>query len=71
MHENGEKMEANSDAKEEVPLRKDSVNEIADIEESVPNETEDKNIDKQRLVYQSYIEWSRERPSSMISTMTK
>ena len=58
MHENGEKMEANSDAKEEVPLRKDSVNEIADIEESVPNETEDKNIDKQRLVYQSYIEWS-------------
>ena len=33
---------------DEIKSRKDSVNQIADIEEAVPNETEDKNIDKQR-----------------------
>jgi hypothetical protein len=44
--EGGETLEA----KEETPVRKDSVNEIADIEESVPNEMEEKNIDKQRFV---------------------
>ena len=46
MKEGGETLEA----KEETPVRKDSVNEIADIEESVPNELEEKNIDKQRCV---------------------
>ena len=46
MKEGGETLEA----KEETPVRKDSVNEIADIEESVPNELEEKNIDKQRFV---------------------
>lgn len=40
--------EANTDVKDEIPSRKDSVNEIIDIEEAVPNETEDKTIDKQK-----------------------
>ena len=34
--------------KDEIPSRKDSVNEIIDIEEAVPKETEDKTIDKQK-----------------------
>ena len=44
MEQNGER----TDEKEQIPSRKDSVNDIADIEESVPNDVEDKNIDKQR-----------------------
>ncbi|CAB4020801.1 glutamate synthase [NADPH], partial [Paramuricea clavata] len=43
VQQNGE-----TEAIEEIPSRKDSVNEITDIEESVPNEIEDKNIDKQK-----------------------
>ena len=34
----------------EVPSRQDSVNDIADIEEAVPNDSEEKNIDKQRYL---------------------
>ena len=40
--------ETKTEATDEIKSRKDSVNEIADIEEAVPNETQDKNIDKQR-----------------------
>ena len=40
--------ETKTEATDEFKSRKDSVNEIADIEEAVANETQDKNIDKQK-----------------------
>ena len=40
--------ETKTEVTDEIKSRKDSVSGMADIEEAVPNETEGKNIDKQR-----------------------